>query len=198
VVLDNVASEAQVRPLLTTGSASALLVTSRRALVALPGAHPLRLHPLTEDSAREALFRLAGARVDAEPAATGVVVEACARLPLALQVAGTWLVTRPHRTVADLAALLADENLLLDRLAVADLSVRDSIAAHVAELLPDERRLLHRLALLPGPVAETGLRDGLDELTHANLLTPADYGMNSLVRAYAREEAEVCVLRAAQ
>jgi hypothetical protein len=41
------------------------------------------------------------------------------------------------------------------------------------------------------------VRDGLDALTQANLLTP-DQRMNPLVRAYAREEAGVPVLRAAQ
>jgi transcriptional regulator with XRE-family HTH domain len=200
IVLDNVANEAQVRPLLTTGSASAVLVTSRRALVALPGAHPLRLGPLTGDAARQALSRLAGTRVDAEPAAARAVVEACARLPLALHIAGTWLTTRPHRTVTDLAALLADEDLVLDRLTVADLSVRASIAMHLAELRQDERRLLHQLAHTrhtAGSLSDPALRDGVDALVHANLLTPT-YEMNPLVRAYAREDADAPALRAAQ
>lgn len=208
IVLDNVASEAQVRPLLTTGSASAVLVTSRRALVALPGTYPLRLGPLTDRAARQALFRLVGDRAAVEPAAANTVVEACARLPLALHIAGAWLASRPHRTVADLAALLADDDLLLDRLAVADLSVRASIAGHVAGLRPDERLLLHQLAHLSEPrhpadlshrlaITEPALRDGLDALVQANLLTP-DHRMNALVTSYAREETGVPVLRAAQ
>jgi transcriptional regulator with XRE-family HTH domain len=191
VVLDNVASEAQVRPLLTTGASSAVLVTSRRSLVALPGAHAVRLDPLTAEAACQLLATLVG---DTAPA----VVDACARLPLALQVCGAWLLARPHRSVADLVALLADEDLVLDRLTVADLSVRASIAAHVAGLRPDERRLLHQLSHLddlPDP-ADPALRDGLDALTQANLLT--DYRMNSLVRAYARENADLPRLRAAQ
>jgi transcriptional regulator with XRE-family HTH domain len=85
---------------------------------------------LAEDAAWEMLCTLVGDRITAEPGAARAVIEACARLPPALQIAGTWLVTRPHRTVADLAALLGD----LDRFAVADLSMRASIAAHVAGL----------------------------------------------------------------
>jgi transcriptional regulator with XRE-family HTH domain len=209
VVLDNVASEAQVRPLLTSGSPSAVLVTSRRALVALPGAQQVRLGPLGTRAAWEVLVRLVGGRVHAEPDAARVVADACARLPLALRIAGTWLATRPHRPVADLAALLADENRVLDRLTVADLSVRASIAAHVAELRPAERRLLHQLAGRPGhsDAAELSrtapgpaLRDDLDGLTQANLITPAGtgYRMNPLVRQYAREFVAVPLLRAAQ
>lgn len=211
VVLDNVASEAQVRPLLTTGSASGVLATSRRELVALPGAHTTRLAPLSADAARQLLDRLVGDRARAEPDALRTVADTCARLPLALQVAGTWLVARPHRPVADLATLLADKNLLLDRLAVADLSVRASIDAHVAELRPNERRLLHQLGRLPElrhpaelchrlAVAEPVLRDGLDGLTQANLLTGdgAGYRMNPLVRCYAHEAEDVPALRAAQ
>jgi transcriptional regulator with XRE-family HTH domain len=201
VVLDNVASEAQIRPLLTTGAASGVLATSRRELVALPGAHTTRLAPLSADAARQMLLRLVGDRIRAEQDAARTVVDTCARLPLALQVAGTWLVSRPHRPVADLAALLADETLLLDRLAVADLSVRASIDAHVAELLPDERRLLHQLGRLPElrhpaelchrlAVAEPALRDGLDQLTQANLLTTdgTGYRMDPLVRRYVHEQ----------
>ena len=210
VVLDNVACEAQIRPLLTTGSASAVLATSRRELVALPGAHPTRLGPLTTDDAREMLARLVGGRIRAAPAATRAVVDACARLPLALHIAGTWLATRPHRPVADLAALLAEGDLVLDRLAVADLSMRASIAAHVAELRPDELRLLHQLGRLPGlraaelchrlTLTEPALRDCLDGLTHANLLIPTTQGywMNPLVRRYAQEDAEIPRLRAAR
>lgn len=198
VVLDNVASEAQVRPLLTTGAASAVLVTSRRQLAALPGAQAVRLGPLTAEAATQLLFRVVGDRVRVAPAAARAVVDACARLPLALQIAGTWLVTRPHRPVADLAALLAGGE--LDRLAVADLSVRASIAAHLTELRGHERRLLHRLGSLPEPfdpaelcrrfaVAESALRDGLDGLAHANLLTPVGtgYRMNPLVKRYVRD-----------
>jgi transcriptional regulator with XRE-family HTH domain len=190
VVLDNVTSEAQVRPLLTTGAASAVLVTSRRELVALPGAETVRVGPLTEDAAVAMLARVAGERVHDEPAATADVVDACARLPLAVQIAGIWLAARPHRPVADLAVLLAERP--LDRLAVADLSVRDSIAAHLADLRPEERWLLNQLAHTP-----PARRDDLDGLVQANLLAP-DGTMNPLVRHYALDQAGTPRLLAAR
>jgi transcriptional regulator with XRE-family HTH domain len=215
VVLENVAHEAQVRPLLTGAAPSAVLMTSRRDLVALPGVQAVRLDPLPAGCARQVLVWLVGDRVAAEPAAARAIVDACARLPVALHIAGSWLAARPHRRLADLAALLTDDDLVLDRLTVADLSVRACIATHVAMLRPDEQRLLHQLAHLdtdtmttmtpaelchPLATAEPALRDGLEALAQAHLLTPAGPGylMNPLVRRYAREEAGLPRLRAAR
>ena len=98
-------AEAQVRPLLTGDARGAVLLTSRRGLVALPGAHPVRLDPLDRRRRAAAARRLVGVnRVRADPAATARSPTPVRRLPLALHIAGTWLATRPHRTVADLAA----------------------------------------------------------------------------------------------
>lgn len=195
LVLDNVATEAQVRPLLTGASPSALLLASRQQLVALPGGHPVRLDALGADAAVRLLAQLAGSeRVRAEPAAARVVADACSRLPLALQIAGSWLRARPRRPVADLAALLAGTPDPLDRLAVADLSVRASIAEYDRLLGPDERRLARRIALLDPDrfaladlchrlgIPEPAVRDGVERLVHANLLGPTGTGGDGTAR----------------
>jgi transcriptional regulator with XRE-family HTH domain len=205
LVLDNVGTEAQVRPLLTSASASALLLVSRQQLVALPRGYPVRLDALGADAAVHLLAQLAGvARVRGEPGAARAVADACSRLPLALHIAGSWLRARPRRPLADLAGLLADGHGLLDKLAVGDLSVRASIAEYDRALRPDERQLAQRIALLdpgrftpadlchPLGTSEPAVRDGIERLVHANLLAPAGtepdtaprYHLEPLVRQY--------------
>lgn len=60
LILDNAAGEAHVRPLLPPGAGSAVLVTSRRRLVALEGAAHLDLSVPGEQDALELLRRVAG------------------------------------------------------------------------------------------------------------------------------------------
>jgi hypothetical protein len=179
----------------------------------LPGVRQVRLEPLGLDCAIYLLACLAGfARVRAESGAARAIADACSRRPLALRIAGEWLLARPGRPLADLVALLADRDVLLDRLTVADLSMRASIAAHVAQLRPDERLLLRDLAdldtdrLTPADLchrlatSEPDLREGLAQLAHANLLTQVGswYRMDPLVRRYAIEDAGHPRLRAAR
>ncbi len=201
LVLDNVAAEAQVRPLLTGGSHSAVLLTSRRKLVALPGAHTVRLEPFGLDCALVMLSRLIGVRaVQRDPASAKAVATACSCLPLALHIAGTWLATHPHRTLADLAGRLTEHG--LDQLVLADLSMRASIAAHVGELRPDDRQLLRGLSRID----ETGRslnhsdHDAMARLALANLLTPTrdGYRLDPLIRHYAQEDDGLPRLRAAR
>lgn len=191
LVLDNVASEAQVRPLLTGAPTSAALLASRHELVALPGGYPVRLEPLGADAAVYLIGQLVGVeRVRREPEAATGIADACSRLPLALHIAGSWLRARPRRPLSDLAALLADPGRALDRLTVADLSVRASIAGYDRGLRPEERQLAQRLSLLdpdrfraadlchrlglPEPVVQ----DGIERLAHANLLVHAGAGQD--------------------
>lgn len=88
IVLDNARTVDQVRPLLPGGSSCFVLVTSRDSLaglVARDGARRILLDRLPHGEARCLLRELAGDRVDAEPGAVDVLIERCARLPLALR-----------------------------------------------------------------------------------------------------------------
>ncbi|GAB7044698.1 MULTISPECIES: AfsR/SARP family transcriptional regulator [Catenuloplanes] len=91
VLLDNARDAAQVRPLLPATPTATTLVTSRdrlTSLLAVEDACPLALDVLPPGEARSLLSRRLGARRTlAEPAAVATIVEACARLPLALSVA---------------------------------------------------------------------------------------------------------------
>jgi DNA-binding SARP family transcriptional activator len=78
VVLDNAASEAQVRPLLPAGRGCAALVTGRVRLSGLEAAHSLTLEVLEPDQAVQLLAKLAGpGRVAAEPEAAATIVRLC-------------------------------------------------------------------------------------------------------------------------
>jgi DNA-binding SARP family transcriptional activator len=152
LILDNAAGEAHVRPLLPPGPGSAVLVTSRRRLVALEGAAHLDLTVPDEEEALELLRRVAGKeRTGAEPERAAEIVSLCGRLPLAVRIAGARLAARPHWVPGRLAARLRDERLRLNELRAGDLELRTSLELGYADLDPQERRALRRLALLDLP-----------------------------------------------
>ncbi|WP_433688623.1 AfsR/SARP family transcriptional regulator [Micromonospora carbonacea] len=202
VVLDNAAGENQLRPLLPAEPGCAVLVTARRRLTALPGAHHVDLGVFAADEAVDLLRHAIGdGRVAAEHADCLRVAERCGYLPLAIRIAGARLAARPHWPVAKLAGQLADERARLDVLRTGDLAVRSSLATSYHELDPTERRLLRLLGgvdlpRVPGWAAAALLdrspAEG-EELTERLVearLVDADgggYRLHDLVRAYARE-----------
>jgi tetratricopeptide (TPR) repeat protein len=210
VVLDNAASEAQVRPLLPGTPGCGVLVTSRARLAGLEGARLLHLDVLKEPQAVELLGRIVGAeRVAADPDAASQVVGFCGRLPLAIRVAGARLAVRPGWPLARLAELLADARRRLDQLAAGDLEVRASLALSYQALGVEQQRGLRLLGLLEvgafsawlaGPLLGVGhdqaeaLVEGLAdaqllELAAVDPTGASRYRFHDLVRLYARERA---------
>ena len=168
VVLDNVVTEAQVRPLLVDGGRSAVLVAARRELPALPGRSGHRIGALGRPDACRVLEDLAGAaRVRADRPAAFDIVRYCGGLPLALHLAGLWLSARPRRSPRDLADRLADERDRLATLSVGDLSLRASVAAYHRPLPPPLKASLHRLRDVSD---DFGVEDMLDRVTPSRRL----------------------------
>ena len=107
VLLDNAASDEQVRPLLPAASGCVTVITSRDSLaglIARDGAVRLSLDVLPMTEAVELLLALIGHRAEADLAAAKILASQCCRLPLALRVAcGTGhgalagVVTQAHR-----------------------------------------------------------------------------------------------------
>jgi len=152
LILDNAAGEAHVRPLLPPGPGCAVLVTSRRRLVALEGADHLDLAVPGQAEALELLRRVAGPdRTSAEPERAAEIVSLCGRLPLAVRIAGARLAARPHWAPGRLADRLRDERRRLSELRAGDLELRTSLELGYADLELPERRALRRLALLDLP-----------------------------------------------
>lgn len=182
VVLDNVDSEAQVRPLLVDGGRSAVLVAARRELSALPTQSRRAIGALGQQDAYQLLEDLVGAaRTRPQRSAALSIVQSCARLPLALHIAGLWLTARPHRSLRDLADRLVDERHRLDSLVVGDLSLQASVTAYFRQLPPPVRASLCRLEALRGDfgVEEMAVHvtpsrqlavDLLEELTHRHMV----------------------------
>ncbi|MFI7678464.1 BTAD domain-containing putative transcriptional regulator [Actinophytocola sp. NPDC049390] len=205
LVLDDAADPGQVRPLLPGTASTAVLVTSRRRLSGLLGAHRVTVGSLTEAEALDLLTAIAGTRVTADPHGARRIAAACGNLPLALRIAGTRLALRPQLRLATLADRLSDEQRRLDELAVSDLQVRAGLALSYAALTEPARttfRLVGAAAVARVPSwAITVLQDGVagdaavDELVESSLLQPvADdacgeprYEVHDLVLTFARE-----------
>ncbi|WP_405087352.1 BTAD domain-containing putative transcriptional regulator [Microbispora sp. NBC_01389] len=211
VVLDDAASEEQVRPLLPGGPGCAVLVTSRRRPAGL-SARAVRVDALDPASAATLLGRIAGPeRIAAEPGVAAEIVRLCGHLPLAVRIAGERLAQREHWSPEHLADRLRDERRRLDELVAGDLSVRARLDADYRTLDATTRRALRMIGLLDVPdfaawvlAAALGVpvREAeayADLLVDAQLLSCAGddadgrfrYRFHDFVRAYARERAEL-------
>ncbi|MFI8367950.1 BTAD domain-containing putative transcriptional regulator [Streptomyces sp. NPDC085466] len=151
VLLDNASERAAIAPLLPAGPHCAVLVTGHVHLAAETGPTVLPLAPLHRAESLALLTATAGrARTTAEPAAAERIVELCAGLPLALRIAGTRLVARPHWSVARLAQRLAKEPTRLGELSFGRLDVAGALARMLRRADTESREVLTRLTAL-GP-----------------------------------------------
>ncbi|UUU35838.1 NB-ARC domain-containing protein [Streptomyces sp. CA-210063] len=211
VVLDDAFDEEQLAPLLPASGTCGVIATGRVRLGGLGGAHRVELREMSEADSLAMLRNSSDDRLaSATRAELSDLVRLCARLPLALRIVGSLVVSRPHWRLADLVSRLADEQHRLDALRYRDLEVRASFGLSYEGLRPEARRLFRLLGLLEAPdfplwaaaaAVDTELRAAqelLDELVDVHLLdvtgTPkgqARYGFHDLIRAYARERAEV-------
>jgi DNA-binding SARP family transcriptional activator len=205
IILDDAASAAQLRPLLGSGIAATLLVTSRRRPAALDGARCIALRPLSDPDAAELLTTYAGAsRAADDPATVRELALLCDGLPLALRIVGERLARRPDLPPALLATHLV--NRPLDGLRLGELSVRDALAADYRTAAAEDPvagrafPLLGRLApqetatpeALGSKLGEHASRvfHALEHLVDAWLAQspqPSHYRTAGLTRAYAAE-----------
>ena len=207
IVLDNAASEDQVRPLLPGSPTCAVLITSRHAMPGLAvheGAETQGLDVLTKTESIELFRRSVGVRVDRSPAATASLVDLCGRLPLALRVVAENARSRPDVALTVLVAELASGVERLDRLESGDprTDPRTVFSWSYQQLDTDVRAIFRRLGLYPGltfdryvvaALADCPLRSAdrhLRTLARANLLQESGSGrfeMHGLISLYAEE-----------
>ncbi|MER5768695.1 BTAD domain-containing putative transcriptional regulator [Streptomyces sp. NPDC001985] len=206
LVLDDIAAEEQIRPLLPPADGSAVVLTGRRTAAALDGAEHLVLEAVRPDDAAELLRAAGGARMAEDPAATAEIARLCGCLPLALRVAAATLTARPHTTAAALAERLGDERTRLSLLREGDLDLRATLLTGYQEAGPAQRRAFRLLTLAPAPdfagwsaaaLLDTTRREArelAEELVRARLLEARPgaageprYGFHSLLRVLGTE-----------
>ncbi|MEU3752377.1 BTAD domain-containing putative transcriptional regulator [Streptomyces olivoreticuli] len=205
VLLDNARDLAQVRDLLPGAPGSAVLLTSRSRLAGLTGATLVDLRPMAPADALELLTRIVGGRrVSAEPEAAAEVLDACGHLPLALRIVASRLVARPDHTLAETAALLADERRGLGAFRAEGAAVETTFRLGM-ELLDTEHVRAFQLLALP-EVPELGvpaaaallarpereaeeLCESLVDLSLLESVAPGRYRYHDLLRLFARQTA---------
>ncbi|MFC7713100.1 AfsR/SARP family transcriptional regulator [Nonomuraea recticatena] len=211
VLLDDARNEQQIRPLLPGGAGCAVMITSRRRLAGLAGAHLTDLDVLDGEAALALLGAVAGAgRVAAEPQTAREIVRLCGSLPLAVRTVGARLATRRHWSLAAMAARLADERRRLDELTVGDVEVRASVGLSYRLLDEQARTAFRRLGLLGVPsfspwilaplleIPPDDADDIAERLVDAQLMNfvaidavgQPRYRLHELVRVFAQECAE--------
>ncbi|MDX3517426.1 AfsR/SARP family transcriptional regulator [Streptomyces scabiei] len=205
LILDDAASEQQIRPLLRAFAEGTVIVTGRRRAAALDGAEHLGLDAVRPQEAVELLLAAGGERMAQDPAAAAEIARLCEYFPLALRVAAAALTARPHTTPAALAGRLRDERTRLGVLREGDLDLRSSLLTGYQEAGPALRRAFRLLSLAPAAdftgwtvaaLLGTGRAEAeetAEELVRAQLLEARGdgqsvrYGFHSLLRVLATE-----------
>lgn len=205
LVLDNAWSAAQVRPLLPGTAGCVTVVTSRNQLLGLVtdnGAVPVGVDLLDWAESEAVLAaRLGSARLAAEPEVVAEIVEACARLPLALAIVAARAAASPGLSLAAVSGQLRRS---LDEFAGDDerTDARAVFSWSYRRLNPPAARLFRLMGGQPGPDLARATVAALDpeavprslhELVRANLVAEAPAGrfrLHDLLRAYAIELSE--------
>lgn len=220
LVLDDVAGEAQVRPLLAGGVDCGVVLTSRRRLAALDTVNRVDVGVFSPEEAVGLLTRILGAgRVELDSPAAAEIASLCGYLPLAVRIAGARLSARPHWTLPRMVDQLADEHGRLNALSVGDRAVSASIESSYAALDGPHRRAFRLLGALTdtavpdwaaaalldpppdaeGPAVPAPDAEGLlEDLVEARLIEAqaprrsprGRYGMHPLLRLFARQRCE--------
>ncbi|MEU9084862.1 BTAD domain-containing putative transcriptional regulator [Streptomyces sp. NPDC048357] len=201
LLLDDARDIGQVKPLLPGAAGCAVVVTSRARLGGLLSGRHVQLAEFAPAEALGLLRQIVGAdRVDREEEAAAALVEACARLPLAVRIVAARLAARPGWTVAHLVARLADERRRLTELRADDLAVAAVFELGHRQLTGPQSNVFRRLAPVSRPgiglaaaaaaldLAEPEAEELLEALVDAALLEspePGRYRHHELGRDFA-------------
>jgi DNA-binding SARP family transcriptional activator/tetratricopeptide (TPR) repeat protein len=208
VVLDDAVDGGQVRELVPANPGCAVVVTARRRLPDIGGAHHVApLEPLEREDATRLFLRVvaeAGISLAGEQDAVATVVGLCGGLPLALRIAGALRVHGHPRPTAELAERLARRG--PEAFVYGEYSVAAAIGAGFERLDAGARRLflgfgllhltgfgLWTSAALLGAVDAADAAAALAQLSASFMIQPVEpdlrYRFHDLTREYARRRA---------
>jgi tetratricopeptide (TPR) repeat protein len=211
LILDNVRTANQARPLLPATARCLTLITSRDSLsglVSQEGARRLDLKLFTSGDAVLLLRTILGRfRADDDEQSLDELADLCSRLPLALRVAAERAIERPRDSLIELITELRGESLLWDALSAADEEQADAIRSvftwSYRALTTSAARMFRLLGLHPGQEISTGAaaalagvtpsqaRTQLSRLANAHMVQVVArdrYQFHDLLRAYAESQ----------
>ena len=195
-LLDNAADESQVAPVLNADGA--VVVTSRRTLSALTGAHRILLEPLAESEGSLLLARLIP-EAQRDDADLLELSRLCDNIPLALRIVGARIASRPTWTTASFLARMRSAENRLRMLVAGDRALEAAISLSYDDLDPGTATLFRGLSVIGGgtfdariaaaalgvDVSEVMVR--LSDLTELGLLEARGetrYRLHDLLRIY--------------
>lgn len=203
ILLDNAVDSDQVRPLIPGTPGISVLITSRSALLDLPGTVPLRV-PILRPSEALALFTaiIGERRVATERVAAANAVAAGGYLPLAVRIIGARLAARPHWSLDYFTQRLADQRERLQLLRAGALGIETVFRLGYAQLDAETARafrLLSRAGVSSIPLAGAAavldctlphaerVCESLVDLSLLEASEPGRYGYHDLLGLFAQQ-----------
>jgi DNA-binding SARP family transcriptional activator len=205
VVLDGVRDAAQAGPLLRALRGCAVIVTTQRRMIDLPGARWFEVDPLPPGEAVQLLERLVGPpRVAADRAAAERLVTVTAGQPTAIRAAAARLVCRPAWSIAAMVCQL-EEELCQPVITHPDCELVEAPFEQAYRHLPGDQAFVFRQAAMAdrpevsvaAVAAVTGMPENqalgaLESLADAHLVQAAEFGRyryHPLIKLYAWRKA---------
>ncbi|GLW93225.1 AfsR/SARP family transcriptional regulator [Actinokineospora globicatena] len=205
LVLDDVTTYDQVRPLVPTTPGSLVLITSRNRLLDLGGTVPLTIPSMPTADAVRMLARLAQRSHSAEQEGLQHLVQLCGHLPLAIAIVAAQLRSHAKWTAEDISAKLGEGYRQLIDLHAGDQSVRLAFDTSYRDLSTSQQDLVRYLGLHPGSDIEEHaaaemvqssldqVRSDLETLHSRHLIEEREgrrYRFHDLLRWYAQLKAD--------
>lgn len=209
ILIDDVRTEEQVRPLLPAGPWCSVLVTSRAPLYDLAGARSIEVGTLPATDAVELLSRVSGCSWDSRARTMArSIADNCEHLPLAVRAVGSLLALPSRLPLHRAAERMADRRQRLQLLRSGNANLCGRLEHAYERLDPVARRVLRTLSRDPGDgctagtiarlldLAESDAENALDRLYDARFVViQADqdgaaprYGLLELIRMFVDQQ----------